>query len=148
MTKTTHSTEMAPMDRMGLSLAALLSQANASELPHDVTERLKVARQHALAARKPVTVLAAQTQSVGSSLALTPSPSEGLGIWSILGSALPLLALLAGLIGVQALDRDQTVSELAEIDAALLTDDLPPSAYSDAGFIQFLRQNTAHASKE
>jgi hypothetical protein len=27
----------------------------------------------------------------------------------------------------------------AEIDSALLADDLPPKAYSDAGFVEFLK---------
>ena len=29
--------------------------------------------------------------------------------------------------------------EVAEVDAALLTDDLPPAAFSDPGFVQFLK---------
>ena len=48
---------------------------------------------------------------------------------------------MAGLVTVQWLDREQTVSDLAEIDTALLVDDLPPAAYSDPGFMQFLRQS-------
>ena len=35
------------------------------------------------------------------------------------------------------------LQELAEIDTALLVDDLPPAAYSDPGFVQFLRQSAA-----
>jgi len=128
-----------PLDRMGLQLAQLLSQASA-ELPHDLTERLRVARQQALAARKPDLALQPQVLVQGSSLALTDPPSEGLGLWSVLGSILPLLALVAGLVVVQWFDRQQTTSELAEIDTALLVDDLPPAAYSDPGFIRFLRQ--------
>jgi len=77
------------------------------------------------------------------SLALTGPESEGLGLWSVLGSALPLVALLVGLTTVQWLDRQEIVSELAEIDTALLVDDLPPAAYSDPGFVQFLRQSAA-----
>ena len=129
------------MDRMGAHLAQLLSQAG-SELPHDLTERLRVARQQALAVRKPEPAPRLQLVAQGSSLSLAGPPSEGLGLWSILGSALPLLALLIGLITVQWLDKQQTVSDLAEIDTALLVDDLPPAAYSDPGFVQFLRQST------
>ena len=129
-----------PMDRMGQELARLLTQS-CGELPHDLTERLRIARQQALAVRKPEPVLKHQVVANGSSLTLAGPPSEGLGLWSILGSALPLLALLAGLVTVQWLDREQTVSDLAEIDTALLVDDLPPAAYSDPGFIQFLRQS-------
>ena len=129
-----------PMDRMGSQLAQLLTQAS-GDLSHDLTERLRVARQQAMAVRKPEPALKTQIVVQGNSLTLARPPNEGLGLWSILGSALPLLALLAGLITVQWLDKQQTVSELAEIDTALLVDDLPPAAYSDPGFIQFLRQS-------
>jgi len=131
-----------PMDRMGQHLAQLLTQASA-DLPHELSERLRVARQQALAARKPELVLQSHVQVQGSSLTLGGPSSEGLGLWSVLGSALPLLALVAGLVAVQWIDRQQTVSELAEIDTALLVDDLPPAAYSDSGFIRFLRQGDA-----
>lgn len=130
-----------PMDRMGHEIARLLTQS-CGELPYDLSERLRIARQQALAVRKPEPAPKHQVVSNGSnSLTLSDPPSEGLGLWSILGSALPLLALLAGLVTVQWLDREQTVSDLAEIDTALLVDDLPPAAYSDPGFIQFLRQS-------
>ena len=129
-----------PMDRMGGQLAQLLTQAS-GELPHDLCERLRVARQQALAVRKPEPAPRLQVLAQGSRLALGGPESEGLGLWSVLGSALPLLALLVGLSTVQWLDRQQAVSELAAIDTALLVDDLPPAAYSDPGFVQFLRQN-------
>lgn len=130
-----------PIDRVGLQLAQLLTQAS-GELPHDLSERLRVARQQALAVRKPEPVLRTEVVSQGNSLTLSSPPSEGLGVWSVLGSVLPLLALLTGLAAVHWIDRQQTVSELAEIDTALLVDDLPPAAYSDPGFIRFLRQGS------
>ena len=136
-----------PMDRMGGQLAQLLSQAS-GELPHDLSERLRVARQQALAVRKPEPAPRQQLLAQGSSLALAGPESEGLGLWSVLGSALPLLALLVGLGTVQWLDRQQAVSELAAIDTALLVDDLPPAAYSDPGFVQFLRQGATEAAAE
>lgn len=128
-----------PLDQLGQQLAGLLTQAT-GELSHDLSERLRVARQQALAAQKPAPVLLHHTVQNGSTLALTDPSSEGPGLWRILGSIVPLLALAAGLVTVQWLDREQFVSDLAEIDTALLVDDLPPSAYSDPGFIQFLRQ--------
>ncbi len=129
-----------PLDRMGENLARMLTRS-CGELPHDLSERLRIARLQALSMRKPEPAPRLQLAPQGSSLTLAGPPSEGLGLWSILGSALPLLALLAGLITVQWLDSEQTVSDLAEIDTALLVDDLPPAAYSDAGFMQFLRQS-------
>lgn len=139
MKKTTTLATQNPMDRMGQQLAQLLTQTG-GELPHDLSERLRIARQQALAVRKPEPAPRLQLAPQGNSLTLTDPPNEGLGLWSVLGSALPLLALVIGLVTVQWLDHQQTVSELAEIDTALLVDDLPPAAYSDPGFIQFLRQ--------
>jgi hypothetical protein len=34
---------------------------------------------------------------------------------------------------------NQRARELAEIDVAILVDDLPPDAYADPGFSQFLK---------
>jgi len=31
------------------------------------------------------------------------------------------------------------ISEIADVDTELLTDDLPPAAYTDPGFTQYLR---------
>ena len=148
MTNTRRLAPTEPLDRLGLTLAGMLSQAS-PELSHDLSERLRIARQQALAVRKPEPAPNLQwVTNGGNSLTLSGPPNEGLGLWSILGSAIPLLALLAGLVMVQTLDREKTVSELAEIDTALLVDDLPPDAYSDPGFIQFLRQSSRPAHEE
>jgi hypothetical protein len=57
-------------------------------------------------------------------------------------TALPIAAMVAGIvIGVQQ-DASSTL-EVAEVDTELLTDDLPPDAYTDPGFIQFLQSNPA-----
>ncbi len=125
------------LEPLGQQLAQLLTQAG-TELPHDVSERLRIARQQALAVRK--VAAGEHVVAMGSRLALAGPPSEGLGLWSVLGSVLPLLALVVGLVTTQWLDHERFVSEIAEIDSALLVDDLPPAAYSDPGFVQFLRQ--------
>jgi hypothetical protein len=79
----------------------------------------------------------AHTNNDGS---LTAPADEGLNLWSILASALPLLALVVGLMTIQWVQQDNVTSEIAAIDSALLTDELPPDAYTDAGFAQFLKQ--------
>jgi hypothetical protein len=94
-----------------------------------------------LAVRKPEPAFRTQVVAQGSALTLNGPGDDGPRWWNVLGSTLPLLALLAGLVVVQGIDRQKTVSYLAEIDTALLVDDLPPAAYSDPGFIQFLRQS-------
>ena len=58
---------------------------------------------------------------------------------------LPLIALLVGLVAINIIQDDDRANELAEVDAALLTDDLPPSAYTDPGFTQFLRVSKEQA---
>lgn len=128
------------MDRLGRHFSAQLTLATPG-LSHDISERLRVARQRALAKRKPVlqSRLAKNVQTNGNST-LTASPDEGLNRWNILGSALPLLALVVGLLTIQWIQDDHVTSELAAIDSALLTDELPPDAYTDAGFVQFLKQ--------
>jgi hypothetical protein len=128
------------MDRLGQQLAHALTR-HSGDLSHDVSERLRFARQQALAARKPemATALFGQRQSNGS-LTLTGPANEGLNRWNILGSALPLVALVAGLIAVNWINREKVVAELAAVDTALLVDELPPMAYTDPGFAQFLKQ--------
>jgi hypothetical protein len=64
-----------------------------------------------------------------------------------LGSVLPLIALVAGLMAIHWIQQDQFISEIAALDSALLTDELPPNAYADAGFMQFLKQAHSGAAK-
>ncbi len=56
-----------------------------------------------------------------------------------LGSALPILALAVGLFLIQHLHTQAQIQAAAQIDVELLSDDLPPEAYNDAGFVEFLK---------
>jgi hypothetical protein len=128
------------VDRWGQYFSGQLNLATPG-LPHDITERLRVARQLALAQRKPLMQLRlAKNAHVNNDGSLTAPADEGLNLWSILASALPLLALVVGLMTIQWVQQDNVTSEIAAIDSALLTDELPPDAYTDAGFAQFLKQ--------
>ena len=138
-------------DEFGLRIAARLNSASL-ELPHDISERLRAARTRAVAARlKPQTRLQTSTAAIhqnGAAL-LNFGGDEGLNIWSRLASLLPLIALIAGLALIQNIMDDDRANELAEIDSALLVDDLPPAAYADPGFLQFLKNPiTASESNE
>jgi hypothetical protein len=64
-------------------------------------------------------------------------------VWGWVSSAVALLILVAGLMTITSIQDDIRANELAEIDAELLTDVLPPAAYTDPGFAQFLR-SAAH----
>ena len=135
------------VDRWGQYFSGQLNLATPG-LPHDITERLRVARQLALAQRKPLVQsrLAKNTQT-NTDGSLTAPVDEGLNLWSILASALPLLALVFGLMAIQWVQQDTVISEIAAIDSALLTDELPPDAYTDAGFVQFLKQGLAASAQ-
>ena len=126
--------------RFALRVAARLTQASAA-LPHDLTGRLRFARERALeqarqSAARPVLPV---HQVGGASLALGGPGSGEPSWWWRLASLLPLLALVSGLVLIQQSNDTEQIQLAAEIDAALLADDLPPSAYTDAGFAEFLR---------
>jgi len=122
-------------DRFGRRVAARLD-AGTTELPRDITERLRAARVQAVALRKPSLQTAVAVSGGQAALGLG---DEGLGWLGRIASALPLLVLAAGLITIHVVQNERRASEVAEVDAALLTDDLPPSAYADPGFVQFLK---------
>lgn len=131
-------------DALGKQLAQLLhTQWSHEAWPHARSERLRAARAQALTLRKrsPERLQTALQPA----WALGDAQRPGLGGWGWLGSALPMLALVLGLVALAALDHDQNLADLASIDSALLIDDLPPTAYGDVGFVQFLRQPSAPA---
>jgi hypothetical protein len=66
------------------------------------------------------------------------------GLWNRIASFIPLLALIAGLISIAVMQDEMRAREVAEVDAELLTDELPPSAYVDPGFAQYLRVNQSN----
>lgn len=126
-------------DRYGLKAASYLS-AGTADLPYDISERLRAARAQALAARRIAKVQSAPVSATaGLGSTLTWGSDEGFSLWSRIGSVLPLIALVAGLLAINSLQTDKLVQELAEVDSALLTDELPPDAFSDPGFVQFLK---------
>lgn len=130
-------------ERFALRVTARLNEGT-SELPYDISERLRAARMQALEKRKKP-ALVHQTASAsglvraGRSAALGGWGSEGGSWWRSLVSAVPALALVVGLVAINFVQDERSTTEVAAVDAALLTDDLPPSAYSDPGFVQFLK---------
>jgi hypothetical protein len=107
--------------------------AGTAEIPYEVSERLRAARVRALQVRRQPEVAPVMVGRGGAA-------TLGLTGWSHrVASVLPLLVLAAGLVLIHGLMTERRASELAEVDAALLTDDLPPAAYADPGFVQFLK---------
>ena len=128
--------------RFALRVAARLSEGS-RDLPHDITERLKSAREQALEAARQ----ARRAETAGASDAVAQSGGTmvlgGRGRrsdwWLKLASVAPIVALVAGFVAIDRLHTKSQIKAAAEIDAALLADDVPPSAYSDPGFVEFLK---------
>jgi hypothetical protein len=114
---------------------------NLDTLPASTTERLAAARAQALSRKKANASLRAQAArgrfDVRSLFATQ---------WMTRAAvAAPLLAMVVGLVGVYQVEREQRVAELADLDAAVLSDDLPLTAYTDHGFNAYLAQQQQQA---
>ena len=124
--------------RLALGMAAHLREAS-DALPYDVTERLRFARERAVAVaqsqRRTALIEASAISGSGRSAVLSGPPS----VWWRLASALPLVLLVAGLVMIEHHHNTEQIAVAAEIDSALLADDLPPDAYRDPGFAEYLR---------
>ncbi len=139
--------------RFALRLTARL-ETGAQTLPHDISERLRVARMQALSqarhqtaiARRPqassveeISIVGVDASSGAATLGRMGSRGEESAWWNLLGWALPALVLALGLTGLGEWEYREQIAQAAQIDTELLGDDLPPAAYLDAGFGEFLR---------
>jgi hypothetical protein len=110
---------------------------NLDKLPASTVDRLAAARALALSRKK----------------ADAPQQRAGFDVRSLfdmqwvktLAVAAPLLAMVIGLAGVYEVEREQRVAELADLDAAVLSDDLPLTAYTDHGFNAYLAEQQQQA---
>jgi hypothetical protein len=132
--------------RYGLRVAARLSAGMDGGLPYDISERLRAARQQAVARRKqPQTVVRLRPASAvsrhGNAAALNWGGGDGMSLWGWLASGVLALVLAGGLVAINIVQDDNRTLELADLDTALLTDDLPPQAYADPGFLQYLKMS-------
>jgi len=126
---------------------------SAERLPLRVTHRLEQARKAALG-RAPERVAAAQAVAsgapAGAVLGLSAAGGASLGpvfdrapylAWRIAAIVLPVAALVAGLIAFSELDAQRDADEVAELEAAVLSDDVPIAAYADRGFGVYLKNS-------
>jgi len=101
-----------------------------------VAERLRTARERALDARRPerAPALAWADNVLG-------SIGGQSGLW--LRFVLPAILLALSVAGIYTWQQNQRLAETEEIDAELLTDDLPIDAYLDRGFEAWLKKRAA-----
>ena len=124
--------------RFGLRVAARLTEGSRC-VGVDISERLRFAREQALEQAR-----ASRTAQLPVQLGVTLAGAALLGRlrgdWGMrFASVLPMVMLVGGLVLIQAWQDRTHIAVAVEIDAALLADDLPPNAYSDIGFVEFLK---------
>jgi Protein of unknown function (DUF3619) len=113
----------------------------AERLDYKTAYRLEQARGKALAAHRAQTAPAHRPVLVpagGPSL-----ESEAPVGWAQrLGVAAPLFALIVGFVGIYQWQQERRISELADMDFAVLLDDAPIGTYADKGFGTLLQTGT------
>jgi Protein of unknown function (DUF3619) len=124
--------------RFALRVTAGLTERSL-DLGPDLTERLRFAREKALERARASRVVETPSKLGWTRGGAVILGSTGSQWWIRIGSALPVFVLVAGLVLIQRWQDNAQISVAAEVDAALLSDDLPPNAYSDAGFAEFLK---------
>jgi hypothetical protein len=118
--------------QFGNRIRHLLNSAPA--LPTDKAARLAAARAQALER---------QRAELPPALAWADNVVGTLGGWTgvSLRVVVPALALLVSFAVIYTWQQERRVAEVAELDAMLLTDDLPIDAYLDRGFQNWLKKN-------
>ncbi|MDQ2778543.1 MAG: DUF3619 family protein [Pseudomonadota bacterium] len=127
--------------RLGARLAAALS-SQSEQLAPDIGERLRFARGQALEhARAARAVAGPDSVLVGSHRggAVMGGFRGFSGFWLRAMAFLPLVMLVAGLVAIDQWTAREQLVAVADVDAQLLADNLPPAAYSDPGFVAYLR---------
>jgi hypothetical protein len=122
-------------DQFGRASAALLRQG-AQSLSPAIKDRLYAARMKALSLRKPEKVRVQKPVFAGVAGNWTSGSNH---VWGTVGWIAPLVVLVFGLIGIAHWQDESRINDIAEVDAALLADDVPPDAYADSGFMAFLK---------
>ncbi|HET9822005.1 MAG TPA: DUF3619 family protein [Burkholderiaceae bacterium] len=132
--------------RFAARITQALDRQVAAHSAPDVEERLRFARDQALARARA----ARQSSAAGAPVVvglrdgtagLSGPHQEHTPWWLRLSALLPLIVLLAGLLWIDHRYAQAQIEAAAEVDAAILSDSLPPDAYRDPGFVEFLRSS-------
>ncbi len=108
-------------------------------LPENVVEKLASSRNFALSRKKahsPLRVFVRQHALAGYVGDFFSHPST---YWlSRMATLATLAVLVTGLMGIYQAEEQHQINETANMDVAVLSDELPPNAYLDPGFKNFL----------
>lgn len=138
----THRSAEAAQARFAQRITAALSEFQRRGADADIDTRLRFAREQALAVARQARASAAGAPALlgiaGGAVVLGHGPAST-PWWLRLGSLLPLAVLLAGLALIDNHYTRSQIDAAVEVDSAILADALPPEAYRDQGFLEFLK---------
>lgn len=109
------------------------------ELDPTITERLRAARERALAHRLIAVSPVIATAGGGAVMHLGGEDKQ-----HPVRTFLAILALLLGVLFAYYWNAFEQASENEEIDSALLAEELPPNAYLDRGFQAWLEKHSSN----
>ena len=107
------------------------------DIPSAATRRLEAARHLALARQKKAAPQMVLAEAGASSFKSGPQVAP------YLKQLLAVLALLLGMWISFYWHSVQYINELEQVDSALLTDDLPPDAFLDNDFFEWLKDDSS-----
>lgn len=131
------------LELLGRKVAKSLNQ-NLDELPFQINQRLSKARALAISKKKPENELvwAANLGFAGQPGSKMHRPR---GFLRNIGWLAPAILVIAGLVLIVQWQQDARINDIADLDTAILSDEVPPDAYADNGFWVFLKQLTNQA---
>ncbi|HZW12709.1 MAG TPA: DUF3619 family protein [Noviherbaspirillum sp.] len=113
---------------------------NLDNIPAPVTEKLASARKIAISRKKkgsPFAVLMPRHVFAGQVGGFFSAPLSWV---NRMGLAIPLIVLAVGLVALYEFEQERRINDTAEMDAAVLADELPLSVYLDHGFNAYLAE--------
>ena len=126
---------MKEQDELGARIARVLDESTDALSPEQ-RERLSAARRLALSRLEPARAPAWAPVWAGSVSRLTEQSFLGVRY------VIPFAALLLGLLGVVYVHTGTVSSDIADIDAGLLTDELPINAFLDTTLDSWLKRSS------
>lgn len=127
-------------ERLTANVVKRLLDESAQDIPAHIQARMNAAIANAVqahAAKQRVAPSAAATPGALSNLIRQFSEWFNRPALSVAVSALFVAGAAFGVAQFGVEHHDARVSETADLDAAILSDDLPPDAYLDPGFINY-----------
>jgi hypothetical protein len=123
-------------DELATRIARLLDEGT-GRLSAEQRDRLAQARKLALSKQPQARIVPAPVPALAGAISRFTEQSV-FGVRYVI----PFAALLLGLIGVVYVHTGGVASDIANIDAGLLTDELPISAFLDQGFDSWLKRSS------